>query len=129
MRRTPEFRRDLPANRHILKCRRTAMPVQTKIDINQASREDLLSIEGIGETMADAIIRFREKHGNFKSVDDIDKVPGIGESRLEHIKSSLAVSGEFARYGVESKKFSKSKTTSKRKPEHGKSGSHGRSGW
>ncbi len=73
------------------------MAVQTKIDINRASKEDLMSIEGIGETMADAIIRYRDSKGSFKSVDDIDDVPGIGETRLEHIKQSLSVSGESSR--------------------------------
>lgn len=77
------------------------MPVQTKTDINRASREELIAIDGIGETMADAIIRFREQNGDFKSLEDLDKVPGIGESRIEYIKSTLSV-GESSRSRRES---------------------------
>lgn len=48
------------------------------LDINTASAAELTTLKGIGEKRASAIIRFRAKHGPFKSADDLLNVPGIG---------------------------------------------------
>lgn len=48
------------------------------LDINTASAAELTILKGVGEKRASAIIRFREKHGPFKSADDLLSVPGIG---------------------------------------------------
>ena len=57
-----------------------------KVDINTADAELLETLPGIGETRAEAIIRYREEHGPFKKVDDIVAVPGIGSSTLEGLR-------------------------------------------
>jgi len=58
------------------------------IDVNKASKEELMSINGIGEKKAEAIIKYRKKHGTFKSVDDLKNVNGIGDSIVANCKKS-----------------------------------------
>lgn len=58
------------------------------ININSASKEDLLKIKGIGESKADAIIDYREEN-LFKSIDEIKNVSGIGDSLFEKIKDYI----------------------------------------
>ena len=56
------------------------------ININTASLEKLQTLPGIGESKAKAIIKYRESNGNFKSVEDIQNVEGIGTKLYEEIK-------------------------------------------
>ena len=53
------------------------------LDLNRVEAGDLVLIMGIGETTAKSIVRFRETHGRFKTVDELLKVEGIGEGRLQ----------------------------------------------
>ena len=63
-----------------------------KININTASKEVLMSeIKGVGEKRAEAIIAYREQNGPFKSVDELAKVTGVGQSILDANKDSLSV--------------------------------------
>ncbi|KJY96054.1 MULTISPECIES: ComEA family DNA-binding protein [Pseudoalteromonas] len=62
-----------------------------KLDINQASEEQLQSLPGIGPTKAAAIIEYRQVQGNFRSVDELDAVPGIGASTLAQIRELVKV--------------------------------------
>lgn len=61
------------------------------ININTATKEELMTISGIGETKADDIIKYRESNGNFKSIDEIKNVSGIGDSLFEKIKDYITV--------------------------------------
>lgn len=63
-----------------------------KININKASAEELSTLKGIGKKKAEAIVTFRKQNGNFKKVEDIMLVKGIGEKMFAKIKGSITVS-------------------------------------
>lgn len=62
-----------------------------KININTATKESLMTLSGVGESKALAIIEYREKNGLFKSIEDIMNVSGIGEAAYQKIKDSITV--------------------------------------
>ena len=62
-----------------------------KVNINTASSETLQTLDGIGEAKAKAIIEYRDKNGNFKNIEDIKNVSGIGDSIYEKIKNNITV--------------------------------------
>lgn len=62
-----------------------------KININTANKDELQKITGIGESKADAIIKYREKEGNFEKIEDIKNVSGIGDSLFEKIKEYITI--------------------------------------
>jgi competence protein ComEA len=64
------------------------------IDINTATAEQLdQGLKGIGPKKAADIVKYRETHGPFQSVDDLAKVPGIKGKTLEQIKPMVTVGG------------------------------------
>lgn len=60
------------------------------IDINSAPVEDLQRLPGIGEKRAKAIVAWREEHGPFQSVDELVQVSGIGEKLLAGLRDYAA---------------------------------------
>jgi competence protein ComEA len=56
------------------------------LDLNTATLEQLDALPGIGPTTAQKILDYRQAHGPFRSVADLDAVPGIGQGRLEQLK-------------------------------------------
>lgn len=64
------------------------------VNINTATVEELTTLKGVGEKRAQEIIEYRKKHGHFKSVDDLGKVPGIGPGLMKQIRSEITVSGK-----------------------------------
>ena len=62
----------------------------TKISINNATKEELTKLNGIGEKTAEKIIEYR-KENKFKTIEDIKNVSGIGESLYEKIKDSITI--------------------------------------
>ncbi len=62
-----------------------------KINLNTCSADDLLAIDGIGETRAKAIIAYREQIGEYKSVEEIKNISGIGDATYESLAPHLTV--------------------------------------
>lgn len=62
-----------------------------KVNINTASAEELVTIKGLGESKANAIISYRNTNGNFKSIEDIKNVSGIGDALFNKIKELITV--------------------------------------
>lgn len=60
-----------------------------KVSINTASLEELLTLDGIGESKAKSIIEYREQNGKFQKIEDIMNVSGIGELAFEKIKDFI----------------------------------------
>ena len=63
-----------------------------KVDLNTATKSELLMLPGVGDSTADAIIMYREQNGSFKSVDDLDNVKGIGDKKMEKLAGQVTVS-------------------------------------
>ncbi|MGH8977006.1 MAG: helix-hairpin-helix domain-containing protein [Acidimicrobiia bacterium] len=61
------------------------------LDLNVATATDLETLPGIGPTLAEAIVREREKRGRFGSVEDLKQVRGIGEGRFAEIRDLVRV--------------------------------------
>ena len=62
-----------------------------KININKASKDDLMKLSGVGEAKAQAIINYRDSIGYFKSVDELGDVDGIGEKTVDKLRDSIAI--------------------------------------
>lgn len=63
-----------------------------KINLNKASKEELMTLSGVGEAKADAIIRYRKEKGNFKSIEEIMEIEGIKEGVFRKIEDQITVS-------------------------------------
>lgn len=62
-----------------------------KVRINHASASELVSLPGIGPAKAEAILKYREEAGPFKSEEELVNVPGIGEKTMETLKELISV--------------------------------------
>lgn len=62
-----------------------------KVNINTATKEELMTLPGIGESKAEAIIKYRENNGAFQSIEDITNISGIKEGVYNNIKDYIIV--------------------------------------
>lgn len=68
-----------------------AAAANAPININKASATDLEQLDGIGPVLARRIIEYREQHGAFATVDQLDEVSGIGPKRLSAMRDRCTV--------------------------------------
>ena len=61
------------------------------IRLNSATMEELMTLDGIGEVLASRIIAYRDTHGGFRSLEELREVEGIGQKRLDAIRSRLTL--------------------------------------
>ncbi|WP_410474292.1 ComEA family DNA-binding protein [Guyparkeria sp. TX1] len=61
------------------------------LNINEASKAELVTLNGIGQVYAERIVEYRSEHGRFESVDQLAEVEGIGEKTIATIKDEVAV--------------------------------------
>lgn len=64
---------------------------EAKINLNTADKEKLMTLPGVGETRAEAILQYRREHGPFRSVSDLRKIQGFGPKTLERLKERITV--------------------------------------
>lgn len=62
-----------------------------KVNLNTASAEELMTLSGIGEARAQAIIAYREQHGGFRSIEEIMEIEGIKEKLFEKIREQIEI--------------------------------------
>lgn len=65
--------------------------VSQKININTADKETLMTLPGIGESRADAVIAYRQEHGGFSSIEEIQNISGIKTAVFSRLKDRITV--------------------------------------
>jgi competence protein ComEA len=68
-----------------------AISLFAKVDINTAGVKELQALKGVGEKKAGAIVEYRTKNGQFKSIEDLTKVNGIGKKIIDDNKNELEI--------------------------------------
>src|SRR5687767_741185 len=63
------------------------------VNVNTATQAELETLHGIGPGKAKAIIDYRTKNGAFKTLEDFDKVPGIGPGTMKQLKGDITLTG------------------------------------
>ena len=88
----------IPSREEIRKYQETGKDVSQKsgssaalINLNTASKEELMTLSGIGAARAEAILSYREQKGGFRTIEDIMKVPGIKNAAFQKIKDKITV--------------------------------------
>lgn len=61
------------------------------LDLNRATRAELLQVPGIGPALADRIVAYRLSHGHFREIDDLRRVPGIGAATLQRLRAYVFI--------------------------------------
>jgi competence protein ComEA len=69
----------------------TAAGPGQRLNLNQATPEQLDQLDGVGPATAQKIVAYRQAHGGFRSVGELDQVPGIGEKKLAALKDRVRV--------------------------------------
>ena len=74
--------------------REVSPPVRLHVNPNRADARRLSTLPGIGPALADAVVRFRETHGPFRRLADLEEVPRIGPKRLHNMLPYLSLEEE-----------------------------------
>ncbi|MDN3513955.1 MAG: helix-hairpin-helix domain-containing protein [Candidatus Brocadia sp.] len=72
----------------------SAVEVEGKVNINTATEDQITLLPGIGSKLAAEIVNHRATSGNFKTIDDLKKISGVGDKKFEKIKDFIVVDGD-----------------------------------
>jgi competence protein ComEA len=64
---------------------------EAKVNINTATLDQLIALPGIGEVLGQRVIDYREQHGPFRSIEDLQNVSGIGDSHMADLRPLVTV--------------------------------------
>jgi competence protein ComEA len=64
---------------------------ELSVDLNLATKQELAELPGIGDTVAERVIAYREENGDFQKIEEIMNVKGIGEKTFLKLKDNLTV--------------------------------------
>lgn len=67
------------------------VPEEMIINLNTATKEELMTLDGIGEVTAEKILEYRDKNNGFLTIDELTEVDGIGEGKLEKIRNRITI--------------------------------------
>lgn len=62
-----------------------------KVDLNTAAKEELMTLNGIGDVRAQAILKYREEHGEFRSIEELMEVEGIKKGTFQKLKDQIKI--------------------------------------
>lgn len=65
--------------------------VDAKVNINTADVKELMKLQGVGRSLAEKIVQYRDAHGPFKKVGDLKKVEGVGDGLWEKNRNHIVV--------------------------------------
>ncbi len=66
-----------------------AVDADGRVSLNRASKEELMTLPGIGESKADSILEYREAHGGFQTIEELMNIPGIKEGVFQKIQDCV----------------------------------------
>ncbi|NKB81816.1 MAG: hypothetical protein GKS05_08020 [Nitrospirales bacterium] len=69
----------------------TTLANEGKIDLNTATPQQLQTLKGIGKALAKRIVQFRKEHGPFTTIQDIQKVSGIGKDTFSNLEHAVTI--------------------------------------
>lgn len=72
----------------------SAEEIEGKVNINTATEAQIAMLPGIGQKIAIEIINYRTNNGNFKVLEDIKKVSGVGDKKFEKIRDLIILEGD-----------------------------------
>lgn len=72
----------------------SATEIDGKVNINTATEDQIALLPGIGPKLATEVVNYRTSNGNFKTIEDIKKVNGVGDKKFEKIKNFVVVEGD-----------------------------------
>lgn len=72
----------------------SAAVIEGKVNINTATADQIAVLPGIGPKLAAEVVKYRVNNGNFKVIDDLKKVSGVGDKKLEKIKNFVVTEGD-----------------------------------
>jgi competence protein ComEA len=67
------------------------LTVGARLDLNQASAEDLAQLPGVGPALGKALVDERTRLGGFKTWDEVDRVAGVGPAKLSTLKAAVEI--------------------------------------
>jgi competence protein ComEA len=70
---------------------KSSIRVSAKINVNRATTQELETLPGIGQNLAQTIIQYRDMHGDFQTLEQLKRVKGIGEKRFTTISEFLTL--------------------------------------